>query len=116
MPRHYQDIMSETQRLGFAMASDVYVGSLLRTLVASKPAGSFLELGTGLGLTLSWMLHGMDRHAKIVSIDNDPEVSVIADKYLGEDPRAEIICTDGRLWIQDNEQRIFALIFADTRT
>ncbi|NND05033.1 MAG: SAM-dependent methyltransferase [Saprospiraceae bacterium] len=113
-PPQYQGILTETSQLGFDMASVVHIGSLLRTLVASKPAASFLELGTGSGLALSWLLDGMDWHAEITSIDNDTEVIGIADEYLGSNSRANIICTNGGLWIQENKHRKFDLIFADT--
>lgn len=38
------------------MPSDLQTGSLLRTLVTSKPNGLFLELGTGTGLLYSIVL------------------------------------------------------------
>ena len=53
-------IAREAVALGFPMASDAKTGSLLRTLAASKPAGTFLELGTGTGMATAWMLEGMD--------------------------------------------------------
>ena len=50
-----------TETLKFNMASDLYTGSLLKTLVASKPPADFFELGTGTGLATSWILTGMDK-------------------------------------------------------
>ena len=59
-PPFYAEINQATQTAGFTMASDVLTCSLLRTLAASKPAGRFLELGTGTGLSTAWILDGMD--------------------------------------------------------
>jgi predicted O-methyltransferase YrrM len=54
------------------MASEPLVGALLRTLVASKPAGRFLELGTGTGVATTWMLDGMDPASALTTVDTDP--------------------------------------------
>ena len=59
-PKIHQQIEQKSAEIGFTMPSDVYIGTLLKTLVASKPKGRFLELGTGIGLSLSWMVDGMD--------------------------------------------------------
>src|SRR5262245_25410557 len=49
-PAALQAILRDTAGLGFSMASELQTGSLLRTLAALKPAGRFLELGTGTGV------------------------------------------------------------------
>jgi len=49
-PIALEAILHETIDIGFSMASESQTGSLLRTLVASKPGGRFLELGTGTGV------------------------------------------------------------------
>jgi predicted O-methyltransferase YrrM len=95
------------------MPSDDYVGSLLRTLVSSKPKGRFLELGTGIGLSLSWIADGMDEEATLVTIDNDPYLTDLAYDYFGKDPRIEIINRDASDWIRENSEKKFDLIFAD---
>jgi predicted O-methyltransferase YrrM len=59
-PKTYQQINSATKASGFDMASDVLTCSLLKTLAATKPSGKFLELGTGTGLSTSWILDGLD--------------------------------------------------------
>jgi hypothetical protein len=58
-PTAYTGIDHATSQSGFTMASDSQTCSLLRTLAASKPAGRFLELGTGTGLSTSWILDDM---------------------------------------------------------
>lgn len=67
------------------MSSDLGVGSLLKTLVVSKPGENFLELGTGIGLSLSWMVDGMDNGGNITSIDNDPKLTEIVNPFLREE-------------------------------
>lgn len=49
------------------MGSDHLTGSLLRTLVASKPSGMVLELGTETGLATAWLLDGMDAQARLIT-------------------------------------------------
>jgi predicted O-methyltransferase YrrM len=95
------------------MPSDLQTGSLLRTLVASKPCGQFLELGTGTGLSLSWISEAMDDKSKVVSIDNSESYLFIARKHFEHDDRVTILCKDGSQWIKENQDRKFDLIFAD---
>lgn len=96
------------------MASDMMTCCLLRTLAATKPAGKFLELGTGTGLSTAWILDGMNRHSSLVSIDNDDKIIGIAKKFLGNDQRLNLVTTDGGDWITDNREQKFDYIFADT--
>lgn len=114
LPTTYQDIDQATRLSGFTMASDVLTGSLLRTLAASKPSGRFLELGTGTGLSTSWILDGMDAASTLTSIDNDPAFLEIAKTYLGSDPRLNLVLTDGAAWVDENKDRKYDYIFADT--
>jgi predicted O-methyltransferase YrrM len=60
------------------MPSEPLLGALLRVLVASKPGGRFLELGTGTGLSTNWILDGMDADSMLVSLDNEAGVQQIA--------------------------------------
>src|ERR1700754_693833 len=91
-PIAYAAIEKATQAAGFTMASDALTGSLLRTLAASKPSGRFLELGTGTGLSASWILDGMDADSILISIDNDDKFLAIAEQFLGTDNRLQLIC------------------------
>ncbi|GAA4440542.1 hypothetical protein GCM10023188_37940 [Pontibacter saemangeumensis] len=113
-PPAYGSIAEATRRSGFTMASDVLTCSLLRTLAASKPASRFLELGTGTGLSTAWILDGMDEDSTLLSIDNDQQCLEIAQRYLGDDSRLELVCTDGGEWVAQNKQQRFDYIFADT--
>ena len=113
-PTTYDGINEATQVAGFTMASDVLTCSLLRTLAASKPASKFLELGTGTGLSTSWILDGMDADSTLVSIDNEPTFLEIAQRFLGNDTRLNLISVDGGQWVKDNKGQKFDYIFADT--
>jgi len=113
IPKIHTEITRKSEEIGFTMPSDLYVGSFLKTLIASKPNGRFLEIGTGIGLSLSWMIEGMDANARLVSVDNDDELISIASSYFGEDDRVELICQDGTEWIKEYSGVKFDLIFAD---
>ena len=113
-PITYLDINEATATSGFSMASDVQTCSLLRTLAASKPAGKFLELGTGTGLSTSWILDGMDSESSLISIDNEPNFLDIARQFLGSDHRLNLITIDSADWVEANNQQKFDYIFADT--
>ncbi|GJM27740.1 MAG: hypothetical protein DHS20C17_03750 [Cyclobacteriaceae bacterium] len=95
------------------MASDEKAGSLLRVLVASRSNGRFLELGTGIGASLCWMLDGMDKGSSIISIDNDPELISVSEKLFGKDSRLSLLCEDGAQWIKSYQGVPFDLVFAD---
>lgn len=112
-PENYHSIEKETKAANFSMASDVLTCSLLKTLASSKPGGKFLELGTGTGLSASWILDGMDASSALISIDNEQEVLNIAQEHLSEDKRLELICADGNEWIEKNQHQKFDYIFAD---
>ena len=113
-PIAYNEIMEATAASGFSMASDVLTCSLLRTLAASKPAGKMLDLGTGTGLSTSWILDGMDEQSSLISVDNDPAFLNIADNFLKEDNRLQLITADGGDWVEANRHQKFDYIFADT--
>jgi predicted O-methyltransferase YrrM len=113
-PAAYLEIDDATEAAGFTMASDVLTCSLLRTLAASKPGGKFLELGTGTGLSTAWMLDGMDAASSLISIDNERKFIAIAENFLGNDDRLQLLCTDGGEWVTSNSDRQFDFIFADT--
>lgn len=111
---HYDEINAETKKSGFTMASDMLTCSLLKTLACSKPGGMFLELGTGTGLSTSWILDGMNAHSTLTSVDNDPMVLAIAEKYLGHDQRVSFVLSDGEQWLHANSNQRYDYIFADT--
>ncbi|CAD5271228.1 MULTISPECIES: O-methyltransferase [unclassified Imperialibacter] len=114
VPAAYRGIAVATEKAGFTMASDPLTGSLLRTLAASKPQGSFLELGTGTGLSTSWILSGMDQKSSLISVDNNETFLGIAADFLDHDPRLQLVCADGEEWLLASSSLRFDYIFADT--
>jgi len=112
IPAAYEEIANATKAISFNMASDLYTGSLLKTLVASKPSGYFLELGTGSGLATSWMVAGMDHASRLVTIENNALLQNIAKTQL-QDARIDFVLADGYEWIQNYSGKRFDLIFAD---
>ncbi|MEP6556143.1 MAG: class I SAM-dependent methyltransferase [Ferruginibacter sp.] len=113
-PKAYKAIDDATKLSGFTMASDPLTCSLLRTLAASKPAGNFLELGTGTDLSTAWILDGMDKESTLTSIDNDEQFLAIAKEKLGSDKRLNLVLTDGADWVELNKGQQYDYIFADT--
>lgn len=111
-PVRYEGIANATKALQFTMASDLYTGSLLKTLVASKPEGRFLELGTGSGLATSWMADGMNDKSKLVTIEHNELLQGVAKRHL-TNPRTEFVLADGYDWIKEYNGELFDLIFAD---
>ena len=113
IPKLHFEIDAKSKEIGFTMPSDLLIGTLLKTLITSKPKSRILELGTGIGLSLSWMIDGMDSDSKLVTIDNNPKLTDIAKNYFGTDERVEIICADGSEWIKNYNNEKFDLVFAD---
>jgi predicted O-methyltransferase YrrM len=114
LPPIYPIIQEKCLEIGFNMPSDILIGTMLKSLVASKRGGSFLELGTGIGLSLAWMVDGMDNASQLISIDNDPSLSKIVSEWFRLDPRVNILCHDGSDWLKNYSGELFDLIFADT--
>jgi predicted O-methyltransferase YrrM len=112
IPGQYKKIAKASKKLEFNMASDLYTGSLLKTLVASKPSGRILELGTGSGLSTSWILSGMSKNTKLTTVDNNDILLDIAKDALA-DPRIKFVLGDGYEWIKNYKGEKFDLIFAD---
>jgi predicted O-methyltransferase YrrM len=113
VPQALAVIQSDTEQIGFPLASEPKTGSLLRGLAASKPGGRFLELGTGTGVGTAWLLAGMDRHSRLVSIDDvDPDVQNVAKRNLGHDARVSFHLGDAAAFLEGVTEP-FDLIYAD---
>lgn len=107
-------IDADAAAISFGQPSDDLTGAFLRTLIASKPAGKFLELGTGAGRATAWMLEGMTSDAHLISVESDEALIAIAQKHLGADPRLQLIHSLGEEVIVKLPHGQFDLIFADT--
>jgi predicted O-methyltransferase YrrM len=115
-PSRLKDIEEATQAIRFAMASDQLTGSLLRTLATTKPAATFLELGTGTGMGTAWLLDGMDSRSTLLTVDNDEQAISVAQRYLGQDKRVTFYTRDGAVFLQELKDQGLTVdfIFADT--
>ena len=112
VPGPLEQIEAATEGLGFSMASDRLIGSMLAALAASKPAARVLELGTGTGLATAWLLHGLDSSSQLLTVDNDEECLAVARRYLS-DERLRIVCRDANDLLGSLSGEHFDLIFAD---
>ena len=112
VPHGLAAIQSDTDEIGFRLASERKTGSLLRALAASKPGGRFLELGTGTGVGTAWLLAGMDHNSRLVSVDMDPNVQDVAKRHLGKDTRVTFHLGDAAAFLATATER-FDLIYAD---
>jgi predicted O-methyltransferase YrrM len=66
---------------GFSLSCEPSVGRLLSVLAAAvKPAGAILELGTGAGVGVAWIVAGLAGRTdvRVVSIELDPELGAVA--------------------------------------
>ena len=113
-PKYFQEIMEATKIIGFDQLSDTRLGSLLSTLVASKPNSKILELGTGSGLSTVWILNGMDKNSTLQTVDNDEQLVNIAKQYLSDDKRVEFFIENGEDLILRTKPNSIDFIFADT--
>ena len=114
-PAVLKDIEEATGAMGFTMGSDHFTGSLLRTLAATKPGGTLLELGTGTGLATSWILDGMDASSRLITVDREERHASVARRFLGSDPRVTFRLMSGMDFIisMREQDSTFDLIFAD---
>jgi predicted O-methyltransferase YrrM len=113
-PPKYFEVLKATKSMDFKMGSDVLTGNLLQTLAGTKTNGRFFEIGTGTGLSASWILNGMDSQSTLLSIDNNPDLSSVANKFLGFDARLTLRVADGAEFIRSLMGQKFDFIFADS--
>ncbi len=115
IPATVRRLHARSAEIGFAIACDNRTGALLRTLVASKPVGRILELGTGTGVGSAWLLAGMNPGARLVTVEREPELARIAHQELGEDDRLEVVTSDADTWIAACPGPGIDLVFVDCR-
>jgi len=108
-------ILADAEILGFAMSCEDRTGSLLATLAASKPGGRLLELGTGTGAGTAWLLDGMDRGSRLVTVEVNAAVQAVAGDHLGLDPRVSFEIGDAGAWLFAYDGQPFDLAFVDCR-
>ncbi len=104
----------EGSAIGFTMGSDPATGQLLRALAATKPAGRFLEIGTGTGIATAWLLAGMTDDSTLDSVDDDATVQAVARRHLDSDARVTFHMADAAAFLADPPRGRYDLVFADT--
>ena len=112
-PTQIAGIAEMSKGLNFGMPSEALLGCLLKTLVASKPEGRFLELGTGTGIATAWLLSGMDAASSLVSVDTDLNFQAVAKAVLGSDKRVTFRLEDGLTFLLSQKAHTFDMVFAD---
>ncbi|MCR8644418.1 class I SAM-dependent methyltransferase [Paenibacillus sp. N1-5-1-14] len=112
-PHVIQMIKEKAKELDFTMSCDQETGILLRALACSKSSSNLLELGTGVGASTSWILEGMDASSTLTSVEMNESFQGIARSCI-QDERVNFILADGCIFIQENRDQQYDLIFADT--
>ena len=112
-PTTLDAIRQAAERIGFPFSSEPLTGALLRMLAASKPGGSLLEIGTGVGAGTCWLLDGMDAAARLITVELDAQASQIAQTHLAADPRVTFVSGDAAAFLTETRAN-FDLIFADS--
>lgn len=102
--------------IGFTQSSEESVGRLLRALVAMRPDGRYLELGTGVGQGTNWLVSSMTEHGHLVTVELEQDLQAAARDALGDDERISWALGDGSGWLRDAVTRSeeFDGVFADT--
>lgn len=114
LPAALPALRAKASAAGFTMSCEERTGSLLAALAAARPAGRILELGTGVGEGTAWLLTGMDRSARLITVELNAGVQAVAREHLGEDPRVTFVTEDAGTWLEKYDGDPFDLVFADT--
>lgn len=97
----------------FQVSSEPRTGALLRTLAASKPGGRMLELGSGVGVGSAWLLAGMDKASRLITVEREERNAAACRLQLAVDSRAEVINAEATEWLAQYSGPPFDLVFAD---
>jgi demethylmenaquinone methyltransferase/2-methoxy-6-polyprenyl-1,4-benzoquinol methylase len=84
MPSEVQAATTAAANVGFAISCHGDVGRLLRVLAAAvRPDGAILELGTGVGVGLAWIVSGLAGRTdvQVLSVERDPDTAATAVKH-----------------------------------
>ena len=115
-PPKLQLLKQAAKDQGFPLSCDDATGALLRALAASRPLGTILELGTGIGISTAWLLDGLASGTRLVTVEQDARLSETAKSYLGGDLRIAFHIQDASGFLADMVEvgvQKFDLIFAD---
>jgi len=91
----------------------VYTQFMTESLVYAREIKSILEIGFGGGRT-SWYLHRYLPNVPVTSVELDPAVVELAQKYFGirEEPNFRVVNRDGRIFLAESKEK-YDLILID---
>src|SRR6478752_2551151 len=113
LPKYYAAVAQGSRNASFPMPSDLQTGTLLRTLAVLKPSGRFLELGTGTGLGVCWLLAGMDDSSTLTTVESEGKWLKIAQDSI-TDPRVTFVQSEGLAFLEGVPSESYDFIYADT--
>lgn len=101
---------------GFTMSCDSETGQILRALAASKYEGNFLELGTGVGYSTSWILEAISQNSTVDSVEFDTKLYNIAREHFIEEKRLNLINQNAEDFLRqaNRSKQKYDFIFSDT--
>jgi demethylmenaquinone methyltransferase/2-methoxy-6-polyprenyl-1,4-benzoquinol methylase len=97
VPERVEQARRRARGLGFELSSEPGVGALLAVLAAASPRRARIcELGTGAGVGLAWIVHGLgDREdARLYTVDTDQQLLATV-AVAGWPEYVEFACADG---------------------
>ncbi len=115
LPSKVGAALERAERIGFGLSCEPMVGQLLATLAAGVPnQGRILELGTGVGVGLAWLLHGLGTRTdvEVTSVEIDSAVSTLAAE-AGWPSHVQLLVSDAVKLLPSLGE--FDLIFADAQ-
>jgi predicted O-methyltransferase YrrM len=114
VPPAVEAAYARAQASGFGQSSEPEVGRLLSVLAATVPSGGrVLELGTGVGVGLAWIVHGLGRRTdvEVTSVELDREQAALV-RAGGWPDWVSIVVGDGAELVA--RLGTFDLIFPDS--
>ena len=113
LPGSVRAAYDRAARAGFRLACEAEVGRLLAALAAAVPRGGrVLEIGTGVGVGLAWLVHGLGarQDVEVVTVELDDAVQRTA-RSVPWPPWVRFVSGDGAEVVGRLGQ--FDLIFPD---
>jgi predicted O-methyltransferase YrrM len=115
LPASVKNTLDRAQEWGFAKSSRPEVGLLLSVLAAAvPPRGRVLEIGTGAGVGLTWIVHGLGQRddVEVISVDLDPDRAASV-RAFGWPDWVSVVAGDGAKILRSSPAS-FDLIFPDS--
>ena len=113
LPVLVSDVQEKASDYGFALSCEPIVGRFLALLAAKTPSsGRVLELGTGAGVGLAWILHGLGSRTDVAVTTVEHDRRTLAIAQMTEWPSyVRFLHGDAEALLP--ELGLFDLIFAD---